>query len=363
MKFIHISDVHIGMVPDPNKFWADDRANDIKETFADIIKKCKNEDIDLLLISGNLFNHQPVTEELDYINNLFKTLDNTRIIIVSGANDYIKQSSPILNYKFSNNVHYFLNNTNEEVQIKGTNVVIHGFSYFSYEEPHPIANSINPENDKNIHILMFYGGDSRHVPFDLDKIANKNFTYVALGSRHNYEMLVENKIYYPGSPEPLGQNDIGDHGIIYGEINESTRRITKLEFIKMSKASYIPIRIKVNGTTNEDEIVELVTREVLKLGSNNIYKIIITGMRNPDIDFTIDMFNKKIRIISFTDLSDPKYDFVKLSSEHPQDMIGAFIRKMTIINNEPSEIEKKALYYGTHALIKSIEKEESTKWL
>ena len=361
MKFIHISDINIGITPDPNKFWANDRANDIKETFTDIIKKCSEENIDFLFISGNLFNHQPVTDELDYINELFNTIPNTHIIIVSGANDYIKQSSPILNYKFSENIHYFLNNTSEDVLIKGTNVIIHGFSYFSLEEMHPIANSIVPENDKNIHILIFYGGDSRHVPFDLNKINEKNFTYVALGSRHNFETLVENKIYYPGSPEPLSQNDVGEHGIIYGEINEKTKRVTKIEFIKMAKASYIPIKIKINGSTNEDEIVELVTREVIKLGGNNIYKIVLTGMRNPDIEFTLDMFNKKIRIISFTDLSEPKYDFIKLSSEHPQDMIGAFIRKMTMINNEPSEIEKKALYYGTHALIKSIEKEDNSK--
>ena len=49
----------------------------------------------------------------------------------------------------------------------------------------------------------------------------------------------------------------------------------------------------------------------------------------------------------------PKYDFIKLSKEHPQDMIGAFIRKMTSRSDNLSEIEKRALYLGTHALIKT----------
>ena len=83
-------------------------------------------------------------------------------------------------------------------------------------------------------------------------------------------------------------------------------------------------------------------------------------MRNPDVEFNESIFDNKIRIISFIDSSNPKYDFVKLSSEHPQDMIGAFIRKMTLTNIELSETEKKALYYGTHALIKSTEKEEKS---
>ena len=356
MRFIHTSDIHIGLTPDPDKFWANDRANDIKETFADIILKCKERDVDLLLISGNLFNHQPLTEELDFVNNYFKTIPNTKVFIVAGPSDHIKPNSIILNYKFSDNVTYFLNNLDYKFHINNSNVVIHGFSYFSPEESKPIVDSINPENDKSIHLLIFSGGDTTHIPFDINNIEKKNYTYVALGIRHNFEEVIEKKAYYSGSPEPIEQNDLGEHGIIYGEINESTRRITKLEFIKMAKSSYIPIKIKVNSKTTEDDLVGLVTREVIKLGNNNMFKIYISGMRNPDIEFSEDMFNKKIHIVSFTDSSNPKYDFIKLSSEHPQDMIGAFIRKMTMINSEPSEIEKKALYYGTHALLKSQEK-------
>ena len=126
----------------------------------------------------------------------------------------------------------------------------------------------------------------------------------------------------------------------------------------MAKSSYIPIKIKINGNTDEEEIVSTVTRDVLKNGANNIYIVELQGLRNPDYEFTKDMFNKKIRIIDFIDNTDPKYDFIKLSSEHPQDMIGAFIRKMTSRNSELSEIEKKALYLGTQALIKTSESDE-----
>ena len=134
MKFIHISNVHIGLNPDPDKFWSVDRTNDIKTTFENVIKKCDEGEIDLLLISGNLFNHQPVKEELDYVNNLFKTIPNTKIVIVSGSYDYIKQSSPILNYKFSDNVYYVLNNFEDVFDLREFNVTIHALSYYSNEE-------------------------------------------------------------------------------------------------------------------------------------------------------------------------------------------------------------------------------------
>lgn len=358
MKFIHVSNVHIGMSPDPDKFWSNDRSNDIKETFAKITEKCNEESVDLLLISGNLFNHQPTTEELDFVNNLFKKIPGTNVLIVAGSSDYIKSNSPILNYNFSTNVHYFLNNIIDKHVIDDKKVIVHGLSYYSIEEPTDLTANINIDNENYIHILMFYGGDTRHVPYDVSKISDKNLSYVAIGYNNNYQEIIKNKIYSPGSPEPLDQNDEGDHGIIIGEIDNSTKKLLYTKFIKTAKLAYIPIVVKVNSKTTEADIVTLVTKEVSRLGEDNIYKISIKGMRNPDIEFSDYMFSSKIKISSFVDNSSPKYDYIKLSSEHPQDMIGAFIRKMTLTSQEPSEVEKKALYIGTYALLKSKDKEK-----
>lgn len=358
MKFIHVSDIHIGINPDPTMFWSYDRANDIKETFADVIKKCKEEDANLLLISGDLFNHQPLTEDLQYINDLFRSIPFTQVVIIAGSSDHIKPNSPILNFNFSDNVYYFLDKTEYSVKINNKLVIIHGFSYYTLEDTTPIINSITPENDKNIHILLAYGGDLSHCPFDIDKLGDKNFSYAALGSYHNFQTVIENKAYYAGSLEPLNSNDTGDHGIIIGEINESTRRVHNLRFEKMAKASYVPLSIKINSSNTEEDIVDMVIKEVLKIGAQNIFKINITGYRDPDLELSRDMFSKKIRISDFVDKTTPKYDFVRISSEHPQDMLGAFIRKMTSVNSELSDIEKRALYLGTHALIKTIDKNE-----
>lgn len=346
------------MSPDPTMFWSEDRANDIRGTFSNIISKCKEEEADLLLISGDLFNHQPVTEDLEYVNNLFKTIPRTQVAIIAGSADHIKHSSPILNFDFAENVYYFLDKTDFSFRVLNKTVIVHGFSYYSIEDSTPIINSFNPPDDKNIHILLAYGGDSNHSPFDVNKLIKKNFSYIALGSSHNFEAIVDNKIYYSGSPEPLSSTDAIDHGIIIGEINENTRLVQNIRFEKIAKASYLPINIKINGSNTEEDIVEIVVREVIKLGAQNIFKIKIAGLRNPDLEISREMFSQKIRISDIIDNSTPKYDFVKLSVEHPQDMIGAFIRKMTTSSVELSDIEKRALYLGTHALIKTSEKNE-----
>lgn len=45
----------------------------------------------------------------------------------------------------------------------------------------------------------------------------------------------------------------------------------------------------------------------------------------------------------------PQYDFHALFADHPSDMIGFYIQALMKENMSP--VEKKALYYGIHALL------------
>lgn len=64
MKFMHISDVHLGVKPDAGKAWSEKRAQDIWDSFAEMIEIAAEESPDFLLISGDLFHKQPLKREL-----------------------------------------------------------------------------------------------------------------------------------------------------------------------------------------------------------------------------------------------------------------------------------------------------------
>ena len=76
-------------------------------------------------------------------------------------------------------------------------------------------------------------------------------------------------------------------------------------------------------------------------------------MRDPDIVFDLDVLESRFRIVDFLDQSEPQYDFSRLFAEHPSDMIGFFIRALK--KDEMSEVEKKALYYGINALLRTTD--------
>ncbi len=74
MKFIHTSDIHWGMTPDSDKPWSQERSQAIKDTFAQIITKAGEMQVDFLFISGDLFHRQPLQKDLKEINYLFTTI-------------------------------------------------------------------------------------------------------------------------------------------------------------------------------------------------------------------------------------------------------------------------------------------------
>ena len=52
MKFIHVSDVHLGIKPDEGKPWSEKRAQDIWDSFAEVIGAAVELKPDFLLIKA-----------------------------------------------------------------------------------------------------------------------------------------------------------------------------------------------------------------------------------------------------------------------------------------------------------------------
>ncbi len=74
MKFIHIADVHWGMNPDSDRPWSRERAQAIRDSFAEVVRQAKLRDADCLFIAGDLFHRQPLLRDLKEVNYLFSTI-------------------------------------------------------------------------------------------------------------------------------------------------------------------------------------------------------------------------------------------------------------------------------------------------
>jgi DNA repair exonuclease SbcCD nuclease subunit len=180
------------------------------------------------------------------------------------------------------------------------------------------------------------------------------FDYIALGYLHKPVEVIERRVVYSGTPEPLDMSESGPHGFYFGDINPITHKVQKLTFVETAKVSYIPLEFSVNPKTANEALVNGILNKIKAGGENNIYMIRITGKHDPEVSFDLSSLTHDYRIVSIQDDSEPQYDFAALYKEHPADLIGFYIRKLLRDDpNDMSYVEKKALYYGIDALLKS----------
>lgn len=349
MKFIHTADIHWGMVPDSDRPWGKKREQAIRLTFQAIVEEAREQRVDLLLISGDLFHRQPLARDLKELNYLFSTIPQTRVVIIAGNHDRVRRSSALLSFNWNSNVTYLMDEDLASVYFEDLNTEVYGFSYHTPEILEgKTSNFVIPDNRRN-KILMIHGGDTKHLPFDKNSLAAMPFSYIALGHIHKPAILIENRMAYPGSPEPLDLTETGAHGYFMGEMDTISGTVTSLEFKPISQAQYIPLVVSVTPATTNLELSQLIGDEIRKRGASNIYRFRIRGMRDPNTDFDLDFLSGQWNIIEILDETEPQYDFHALFAEHPSDMIGFYIH--TLLKDDMSPVEKKALYYGIHALL------------
>lgn len=355
MKFIHIADVHWNAVPDSTKPWAKEREAAIKDSFEAIISIIRYGEIPLLLIAGDLFHGQPRLKDLNEINQLFMTIPHTKIVIIAGSHDYIKENSHYNFFSWAENVTFLSSEDCSSVYFPNLNIEVHGFSYHTSEILEPLIDTITVPKNKRTHILLAYGGSEKHIPINKQALQLSNFDYIALGGIHKPSSLVGNKAAYPGSLEPLSRKEYGNHGYIAGELTESGLSITH---VPLSKVKYISLVINIMPKTTNLELNALLKSEIEKRGSHNIYRFKLSGFYTPNYTiFNFEDLMVKYRIIDIIDETEPEYDFHGLYKEHRQDMIGLYIDALQ--KPDINSIEKKALYYGINALMQTTNEGKS----
>lgn len=364
MKFIHIADVHLGAVPDSNQAWGVLREKEIWGSFQNIINICNEEDVDLLLIAGDMFHKQPLLRELKEANYYLSKLINTKVVIMAGNHDYISPRSHYQDFVWDEKVYMFLSSSMGAVTLPDLNVTVYGLSYGSRDITEPLYDFIRPKDRSGINILLAHGGDDKNIPMNRKKMLESGFDYIALGHIHKPELIHE-RMAYCGSLEPMDRNETGPRGYIKGEIytDQEARRIA-LQFIPSSQREYKNITLEVNQETTNGSLLDVAREIVRSQGNQHIYSFYIEGIRDEELKINKEALKELGNILEVIDSSIPDYDFDTLYRENSDNMIGQFIKRIrehTWANDLgmdkqdrsiiKEEIARKALYYGIEALL------------
>lgn len=346
MKFIHIADVHLGMIPDAGQPWGVERAEEIWETFRNVIQVCNKEQVDLLLIAGDLFHGQPQRKDLKEADYLFSTLAHTKVVLIAGNHDYVQRGSAYMNFQWNERVTFLAGENLQTVEFPELETSVTGFSYHSRKADGAVLAGIRPPRRARYEILLAHGGEGSCCPMDYAQLGMAGFDYVALGHIHKPNIWDGYSMAYSGSLEPTDCNDKGERGYIRGTITASG---TSYSLVPFSARQYIHIRGTVRPGNTAGSISDRLNKAIAYYGLKNLYVITLTGYYDPACPLDVKELRLDGNIVKLTDETAPDYDLEALQREHMDDVIGMFIASL---HTEPADpIRRKAIYYGLQALL------------
>lgn len=348
MKFIHIADVHFDMpftILNKNGL-SEQRRLDQRNAFSKMINYIKENNIDYLLIAGDLYENEYVRKStIEYINNCFKQIPDTKIYIAPGNHDPYISSSYYNKFEWNENVHIFTKL--DKVESENINIYGYGFTNFYSEK---IELPINIDTTK-INILVMHanldGGnkeETQYNPILESELKSTKFDYIAIGHIHKNNFSQNNKIIYPGSMIAGGFDELGKHGMVVGDIDETTKKIS-LQFINLDDKEFIEKNIEISAINSTEELMEKIND--IETEESKYYKIILTGAKNIEIntnELIKHITNKNI--IKIKDKTKIEYDLEKISKEQSS-LKGIFVRELLgQINEENREQILESIYIG-----------------
>lgn len=350
MKFIHIADTHFDTpftFLGENENLGDIRRLEQRQAFKQVIEYIKKEEIPYLFIAGDLYDQKYIKKTtIEYIDNLFKTIPNTKIFISPGNHDPFLKNSYYNNFEWNNNVYIF----NSEIGLyEFEDADIYGFGFNDFYCSNFNTKEITIKNKNKINILIVHGdidasktADVQYNPVSKNELEALGFDYIAMGHIHKRQ-IIDNNIVYPGSTVSLGFDEQGKHGMIVAEVNKED---VKIDFIKLDNRIFEERKIDVTNLNTVEELIELLNG--LNIEENVMIKIILEGTRQFEIEENkiLKLLNNK-NILKIKNNTKIKYNLEELSQQN--NLKGIFVKEMLQLleeNKEDKETIEKAIEIG-----------------
>ena len=358
MKFMHIADVHLGVVPDKGKPWSEQRAQEVRNTFQKVLNIAKEENVDLLLIAGDLFHFPPTTGMLQELDSQLQELDRTTTILIAGNHDYRAPGSPLDRYEFQSDTLCLQTGMAEQIVLDDLHTCVTGISYDRQEIPQGIYDGVTPQqgnaqHDNYFQILLAHGGDAKHSPMNHKALLQSGFDYIALGHIHKPEVLVADKMIYAGSLEPIDYTDTGARGYVIGEaVEQAGGWQVRTRWKELSCRQYVDLVIEMQPEMTNYQLQRLVQEQIDARGAENIYRILLQGYRSSLFQADIRGLMNLYHIYEVIDQSHEAYDMDQLRIDHADNLLGRFIQSF---DGETDALHQQALEYGVKAFLRCQE--------
>jgi DNA repair exonuclease SbcCD nuclease subunit len=212
-----------GLNPEARKYLSAARIETIKK----ILELAKEENVDVILAAGDLFEYPTPTPEV--ITAVATVLQRSDIPIhaIPGNHDLYGASSVWNTSVFQEIKHFHLHHEQTPTVI-AEGVILHPIpvkSKYDIQQQDELLDDVSDEED--VHIVMAhahdvavstFGGheDDCKLPIDSSKVIGKGYSLLILGHWHSWLEVQKNRVLYPGTHEQtkFGEREAGYVAII-----------------------------------------------------------------------------------------------------------------------------------------------------
>ncbi len=309
MRLLHTGDLHLDSpFSGLDIATAERRRREMRDTFCAMIRYTRENALDMLIISGDLFDGAFVTREtVSLLVREFSAL-SCPVIVVPGNHDAMGEDNIWEKTEFSENVHIFKSPTLDKISFEELGCDVYGYGFDSqYITECPISGSV--QNKDRINILVCHGDTaspiSKYAPLPISVLRAFGADYTALGHIHTPD--VQNDALsgigaYCGCPEGRDFGECGEKGALLVTVEKGRHEIEKIPF---AKRIYEVRELCVEGLSNMGEVCLAVERYINEQNFNEriLLRLILVGAVSPSL-----VINTKV-------ISENKYDVYFLEVE------------------------------------------------
>jgi exonuclease SbcD len=372
IRFIHTSDIHLdtsfsgaGL---PSRL-GDRKREAIRGTLRRILEDARREAVDLVLIAGDLFEHDRVTPDtVAFLKQQFENIAPVPIFIAPGNHDPFVPDSPYCEETWPGNVRIFQEEEFRSIALpeKGIRVTGFGFNRTRLQEHLFQKLPALPEDAWNL--VLAHGSDAggvpsgktAHGPFTIDEIAGKNVIYCALGHYHQQHMVINpidaTQAWYCGIPEGRAWDEEGDRGYLLGEIGDSGT--LTVQSCPSSQYPFATITVDCDAFATREQVIDaILRRRGTSFDAKTILRVLLEGPLDPKLDLSLAEMEERLAgemlHIVWEDRTFPALDFDALAKDRT--LCGYFVRSMNqqIAAAQASDrpVLERARLYGVQALL------------
>lgn len=369
-RFIHCADFHLDSpfsMFGQHSEKAEIRRQDIQKTVVRILQLANDRECDAVLFCGDLYEHHHIRKStVEFLMHIFKRFSHISCFIIAGNHDPDIEGSLYRSLEWPSNVH-LLNAKNSKFEMKDVCIYGAGFQDF-YAHETLIDTSLQVNKDK-INILMTHGtvefleGGQGYNPIRISDVQQLGLDYCAIGHFHNsMENIGEiDVIYNPGSPEPLGFDERGFHGVFLVEIEKKDALSTKqIQFLQTQTRWYWTVDIDMTGVEVIDECNDVLQSMLRDVSLDRcLLTVSLHGFLNKDLESKLTVLweelKRKVFWLQVENQTEPQPDLEEIAEE--DGILGAFAKKiLKKLQNEMDYTKRiqiwRAYRFGLEALIK-----------